>query len=275
MVPVRMVVSDIDGTLINSENEIPEAVSNAVAQAIRKGVIFVLATGRVLNSALQFRLRLGLKTPVISCNGALVADESRELFSSTLPKAKLLEVTALLDANDMYYHCYADGEKHCHDIENYGKIRALEINNTMISAERTPLVWHKTGKDMAEAVGSRAIKILYIEEDLQKMLRIKAAIEAMGGLACMNSWHDYVDINMAGVSKATGVQAVADVYGIDMRDILCIGDNENDVAMLRAAGIGVAMDNATDDVKSVADYIAPDNDSNGVAWAIDKFVLKI
>ncbi|MEQ8198981.1 MAG: HAD-IIB family hydrolase, partial [Clostridiaceae bacterium] len=103
--------------------------------------------------------------------------------------------------------------------------------------------------------------------------KIKKELIEMGGLEVVSSGPDNIEIMAEGTSKGSGVKAFSEILGVDKKEIICIGDHENDISMVTYAGLGIAMGNAVDSLKKVADYVTDDNENSGVGKAINKFIL--
>jgi len=112
-----------------------------------------------------------------------------------------------------------------------------------------------------------------MHDDSERILAAKKELRQFEDLEVVSSFKDNFEVMCKGVSKGRGVEVLANMYGFKREEVICIGDNENDLSMIRYAGLGIAMGNAEEEVKSEADFITRSNDEDGVAYAIDKFIL--
>ena len=106
------------------------------------------------------------------------------------------------------------------------------------------------------------------------MIKIKDEINKLNSVDCFESGDHSLEINYKDVSKGNAIKSLLDKYKIKEEELVCIGDNENDISMIKLAGLGIAMGNAISEVKNIADYITDTNKRDGVAKAIEKFILK-
>ena len=122
--------------------------------------------------------------------------------------------------------------------------------------------------------GSMA-KCIALSTNTKKVIEARAKIEKLSNVVTFASGGHSLEINCKGVSKGNAVKVLAKKFGINREEVICIGDNENDISMIEFAGLGIAMGNAIDKVKDAADYITDTNKNNGVGKAIEKFILNI
>jgi hypothetical protein len=263
--PYRLVVADIDGTLVTSRRQISGRVRRAVRRAQRQGVRVCLATGRTWGSAHRYFEVLGADPPAILYNGGLVYDfrRGRVLYRRTMTQALARRVITALDAfPDLAAHFYVD--------------------DRIYVRWRTPLVEATARQDhiMPAVVGDfRALlrgtpmkfRILGPRSRLVSLLgRIE---RADGPGTFVFSARDSLEVLPPGSSKGTALRRVARLLRIPLRQVMAVGDELNDLTMIEAAGLGVAMGNAPRELRRVADYVAPSNDDDGLAEVIQRFVL--
>jgi Cof subfamily protein (haloacid dehalogenase superfamily) len=265
----RLLVADIDGTLVNASREITPPVHAAVAAARARGVRVCLATGRIWPSARQFVHTLGADPPAILYNGGLVYDFVRDevWFRAPLPAQHADDVLRILRRHPgVQPHLYVDDRVY---------IPAMnEI--TAIYQRKDSLQTHPVG-DLADWLradpGRVPMKILIIGERpaLEAVVR---DIEALSyAVNHVFSETIYLEILPPGVSKGTALAAMAARLGVPRQAIIAVGDNLNDLAMIEYAGLGVAMGNAPEALRARADVVAPSNDEHGLQEVIERYVL--
>jgi len=263
--PFRLLVADIDGTLVTGDRRITPGVRAAVQAAREAGVRVCLATGRMWRSAEPYVRALGADPPAILYNGGLVYDfrtgtEWRRLHLEPAHARAVLEI--LRDIPQVQPHLYVGDQVYT------GEMNAI-----------TERYMHKDGLEVT-AVGDllaflppAPMKILIIgaRPDLERVARAVAARPV--AINMVFSEETYLEILPTGSSKGDALRFVAEHLGIPLRQTIAVGDNLNDLEMIRIAGLGVAMGNAPEALKIHAGYIAPTNEEEGLVDVIDRFVL--
>lgn len=118
------------------------------------------------------------------------------------------------------------------------------------------------------------LKVSIYEPDFKVYEKVRKEIAENDSLSVVISDINYLDVNEKGIDKASGVKNLAKYLDIELLDVICIGDNENDIEMIQEAGLGIAMENACDELLQVCDYVTTSNDNYGVAKAINKYIIK-
>lgn len=261
----RLLVADIDGTLVNGRREITPPVREAVAAAQARGVRVCLATGRIWPSARQFVEGVGANPPVILCNGAIVYDfVPDELWVHTpLPRQQAREVLRIVrDHPAVQPHLYVDD-----------RVYIPAMNETTAIYERKDTLRTEAVGDLADWLAVDAMKILIIG-DRAPLAAVAEQIDRLPyPVNHVFSQDDYLEILPPGVNKGTALQAMAERLGIAPDEVIAVGDNLNDLAMIRYAGLGVAMANAPEGLRTRAAFIAPSNEDDGLWDVIERFIL--
>ena len=266
---IRLIAIDLDGTLLSSDHTICEYNLTMLRRAIEeKGVYVAISSGRIYTEALEYSEMIAPGQPVICSNGSMACthDPYEVVYCECLTKAQLRSVVEILEKEKSYYQVYVDDgslmesrypspfEPKKNDVYNYtGEVLS--------------------GDEMPKYVGDGALKVVCFERNAEKLTRARAALEKLGNLEINSSWFDNVEILGNGVTKGAALTALANHLGIPMECTMALGDNENDLSMLRTAAVGVAMANATDKVKAEADFITLSNNEGGVGHAVAKFVF--
>jgi Cof subfamily protein (haloacid dehalogenase superfamily) len=242
----RLLALDLDGTLLNDHSEISELNVKWIQHAIDAGVTVCVSTGRGFVSALPFAEQLGLETPMITVNGGEIWAKPNVLHRRTLLDAgKIMKLHALAERyNDVWFWGYTT-----EDIYN----KERWVGDTMARD------WLKFG---------------YYTEDTDILGKIYSEIQTWDGLELSNSSPYNIEINAAGVSKATALMEVCRMRGYDMSEVVAVGDSLNDIAAIRDCGLGVAMGNAQEEVKAAADVTTGSNEESGVAQVIQNYILR-
>lgn len=269
----KMIVSDFDGTLYNDDYEISAQNADAIKRYIDAGGRFVIATGRLFSGILPHARNLGLKDEVIAYQGGGIYDiaSEEELYSNRIDNELAVEVLSYLydvigrtNCIPMFY----DNDK-C-----FTRSRRIFISTFARIVGIKPVYTKNRLDEFARENAVKPYKVLLLISK-SKANDVANALRAKFGdrLSITRSSSVLIEMVNADSSKAVAVKWLADKYNIKPEEIITLGDAENDISMLRYAGLGVAMGNAMDSVKECADYIAPSNNDNGVAAVIEKFCL--
>jgi len=265
---IRLVALDLDGTLLGPNLRVGEADGQAVAAARDRGVYVVLCTSRWYGLALRTAHRLELRTPLVCHNGAHIKepDEGPELLHLRIPTEAAREIAAFCDEGGYETFTTVDGI-------TYMRTRW----EALIDPARLPTDM-RVARTQAEHVTAPATGIIVFSAE-----GVRAVVEAFreryqDALAFSEAWsgtdQPYVTITAAGVDKGSSLRLVCEHLGVALEEAMGMGDAAPDVPMFQVAGLGVAMGNASEDVKAKADAVAPSNTEAGVAWAIRRFVLE-
>lgn len=264
---VKLIASDMDDTLLNSHHKISEENKIAIQKAIDAGIVFIIATGRLYKGAVPFARDLGLDIPMITYNGALVKGSmSGKVYYEH--KMKLETAQKVLDyckEHDYYVQFYSGNDE----------ILVEKITDYSIAYQNiigTPITG--IGEEFYNAKEAPFKMLLVVEGNEFEQRWQELEKEFAGLLDITSSKTNFLELMEPGVNKWEAVKAVAATYGVKPEEILCVGDSNNDLPMIANAGIGVAVANAKEKVKTNAKYItARTNDEGAVAEVIDK-VLK-
>jgi Cof subfamily protein (haloacid dehalogenase superfamily) len=269
---IKLLIVDIDGTIAGESNQVSTRVKQAI-QAVRdRGIRVGIATGRMYKSALRFHQEIAADMPIIAYQGAWIQDPATGTKHRHCPVpidiAKELvdyfEQPTLLDK--LSIHVYRDD---CLYVREINPDTELYIGRSGIAVNPVP--------DLRSVLTDRPTKILAMSEDtdlIQHLLQDLRHRYSASQLHITTSVPIFLETTQSGIDKGNAIDYVAkNLLGITAENVLAIGDNYNDVEMLAYAGIGVAMGNAPADVQALADWVAPDVKADGVAVAIEKFIL--
>ncbi len=272
----RLIALDIDGTLLTSRREMTDATVDAVRHAADRGVLVTVCTGRSLPSATAAVPRLTLNAPFVLNNGALIYDvpinrarytrhlpkhlagDSVRLFRSLgfhpivygpLPEVRYFYYDSFDPDNHSFIYYAAQHADRVHQVEDVFDFLRQDVTCVTI-AERV------------ERVRSRESHIRAQLPDTDVVFEISP----------WDRRYCIVTVMPAGVSKGGGLRRLASLLGIDLSDVMAVGDNLNDLEMLSVAGMGVAMANGTPEVLARADYVTASVDDEGVARVIERFI---
>ena len=273
MPAIRLIALDLDGTLLDSEKRLPPENRAALERAHRAGAYIVPATGRYFSAMPEEVRALPFLRYAITINGARVsdADDSEVLYAADLPLKLALELMRWLDTLPVIYDCYMDNAGW---MTESMQRRAAEYSTDihylrMVRDKRNPVPELKAF--LAER-GHDIQKVQFFTNDLELRAEVlRTCAERFPGTVASSAWYKNVEINAADATKGKALSGLCRALGVDPSETLAFGDGLNDVSMLRAAGVGVAMGNAVDAVKAAADLVAQDCDHAGVAEVVNRF----
>ena len=267
----RLLFMDLDGTLLNDEKKITDGNRAALDQLLERGHGAIITTGRPLKSAMDQAHKLNVDRPgcyLIAYNGAVIYDwaQEKQIFTRSLPYSTVNRVVELANERGEHVQTYDTWnvlvEKRCDDaaVRRYCSLIGMEFR--VIGDVHTDLT-------------EEPVKCLVINyEEKSGLLKIQDWIrEHMEQeVDCFFSCDQYLEVVPKGMSKGEAVKMLSAMMGVGIEDTVSVGDAANDLSMIEAAGIGVAMANATQEVKAVADYITIlDNNHDGIAEVVERF----
>lgn len=242
-VEIKLVALDMDGTLLNNKGQVSEANRQAIKAAKDKGIFVVLSTGRSLTTSREHADSLELDSYLVTVNGSEIWDDKRELVERNLVKSEHIEWMWKL----------------------------TQQHNTKFWAISTERNWHNEMPEDLHTV--EWMKFGFNIDDDETRAIIMKELQEKGEFELSNSTLKNIEVNSAGINKAKGLELVCNRLGLEMKHVMAVGDSLNDLAMIKASGLGVAMGNAQDVVKESADWVTATNEEDGVAKAIQKWVL--
>ena len=243
---IRAAILDLDGTLIGKSEEVSDRVAGTVSELSQK-IPITIATGREPAHAIKFARQLGFTSPQISDGGASILDPAagQSLWSVHLAPEDAREIVSSLEKwGTAFIATNSKGSV-------TGTSQVTDWNLIRVSA----LDLNETGADglLAQFDSNPALQLVKVF------------------LPYNDLWA--VDFTRSGVDKASGVLRLSQMIGVDPRDMVAAGDSYNDVPLLRLCGLSIAMGDAPDEVKALADYVAPSVEEDGLAVAIEEWVL--
>ncbi|WP_413734639.1 pyridoxal phosphatase [Sodalis sp. RH21] len=269
----RVIALDLDGTLLDRQKKILPQSLTALNDARAAGLKVMVVTGRHHVAIHPFYQALNIDTPAICCNGTYLYNyqAKKVITANPLEKQQAKRVLALLKEFDIHGLIYVD-DAMIYEQPSDHVIRSLAWAQTLPEAQRPNLVQVDSLAGAAERADS-IWKFATSYPDTVKLRAFAETVEREMGLACEWSWHDQVDIAQAGNSKGKLLQQWVESEGMSMDQVIAFGDNFNDLSMLEAAGLGVAMGNSDDAIKARADVTIGDNETPAIADFIYQRVL--
>lgn len=268
MLKYKLIAVDLDDTLLNDNQEISRENHDALIRAQSMGIKLVICTGRPLVAVRKYINYIEGYTHddyVIVYNGSIITTAKEDvLVKNTLEKEILNELLKFRENADVAIQMYDDkgiySEKINEDTKEYETISGTEIQLVNNLGEM-----------------ETSIKFLLNSKNREKLEKIKSIIEdKLGDKVCVFfSKPKYLEVLPGNSNKGKALKYLADHLGIKREEVIAIGDGENDISMIKYAGLGIAMNNAKRELKETADYVTKkSNNDSGVAEAIEKFVLR-
>lgn len=288
----KLVAIDLDGTLLNSYGNVSQKNKETIKKAIEKGTEVVIASGRPLASARSFANEIGANHYMICGNGSTLYDIQKEqiLYNKFIEKNKVLQIIKICEQNSIFYSLYT---------ENIILSKSLNYNIQFFNSENKKAPDDKKTnikiiddiyKYVKENPDIEILKITICDENkiifggiIKKLREIKNIdvldIQHMArkyitlGTEEIKIEYHYTEITSQNVNKWSALEVLSHILKIKPEEIMAIGDNINDKEMVQNAGMGIIMDNGAPYIKEMADQIVANNNEDGVAEAIEKFIL--
>ncbi len=307
--PAGMIALDLDGTLLNSRKELSEGNYQALKQAAQAGWEIVPTTGRFYGGMPDFIRQLPFVHYAITINGAAVMKVERggtgggegrltmdasscaeaapagtaepvleTLYRAEMPWQQAVKIMEWLDDKPVLYDCYMDNgawmtaalKAQVDDVIEDPKIRKMYHDLRQPVPELKEFV---SGYCPAHDINVQ--KIQFFTRDMELRARLLEEIpEVFPGILATSSSPQNIELNQENANKGQALLALADALGVAHERTIAFGDGLNDLSMIRAAGVGIAMDNAEDVIKNEADWVTASCDEDGVAVGIEKFVFR-
>ncbi len=262
---IRLIATDLDDTLLNEAHRISEKNKTALQAAAAKGVMVTMATGRMFASARHIAAELGVDLPLISYNGAYIAtvQGGEVLAQETLDKELASTLIREGEAAGFHVQLYVNDHLYVRQItagtEEYMK-------TTGVQAELLG--------DLCTDMPGRPLKLLMMGDgEALDAFAVQMRLRWPGKIYAVKSRPRYLEFLSPQVNKGVGVATLARRLGIPKAEIMGIGDNYNDLDLFSGVGLKIAVGNAVPELKAAADWVSADNEHDGVALAVERFVL--
>lgn len=261
---IKLIATDIDGTILIPEKQFTPEVKECIKKLQDSGIKVVLVTGR-MNAATELVAKeLDLKTPVISYQGGLINENDKILYERYLTENEAKQIIEWAHSEKIHINLYNNdilySEHDNYEIQRYSSRQNVEY----------------VVKPFSEIKKDKVNKILAIDyNNAERISRYEKELpDIFPELYIVKSTPNFLEFSNPEASKYCAVKFLQKYWGIKEEETLTIGDQNNDIALLEAGGLKIAMGNATESLKSIADYITDTVENDGFVKAIDKFVLK-
>lgn len=277
---IKLVALDMDGTLFNDKLEITEENQRMIRAAIEAGTHVIISTGRpYVALPIEKLTDLGIRYVITSNGGGIYRIPEKEcVYSSCMPPEVIAPIIRHLQTKEIQYDAFISGNRYRESNRQYIVDRLTQFPEATRNMVKTNAMFVD---DLATFIEERGLDVekmtinfyplpdgTYKDRDaVWSYLSANPQITALCG-GYMN-----MEYTMAGTTKAMGLRFLADLLNVPMERTMACGDTQNDADIMQAAAIGVAMGNAGNDIKAIADFVTKSNNDSGVAYAIEKFVF--
>lgn len=261
---IRMIATDLDGTLLSTKSVLPEENVRALRRAMDAGVQVVLSSGRMIEATMPIANAIGVNAPMVLFNGAMVYDPvaDRILQSRCIPRETALAVLRNIEARGAYLQACPGRSYYYEEVTEH----------TIAYQNKIGVMGAPVGKKLSEWLETDVYKLLCIGTPEETSQIARELSEVFPTVSFVKSSQTYLEIVAKGVDKADGLRAVTEITGIGPEEMMAFGDEQNDLPMLAYAGTGYAMENAPEEVRRQARYIAPRNTECGLAKIVNLYL---
>lgn len=260
---IRLVCIDLDGTLLNSNKEITENTVISLNKAMKNGVFIVLSTGRVMNAVKPYLSFFDSNVPLILSNGSIIVCDNLVIKERKISKRSFLAFSKIFKNTNESFIFWSNDKLYSN------------IDNELTRKYEASSFTKKEVVTFDDLIKIKLDKIILISsKDKVLEYKRKAKFKLKKYLSFFTSRDEYLEFVMRGVSKKSAMKEVCKFLKVKRKNTLAIGDGENDLGMIKYSYFGVAMQNASDEIKKSAKYVTLSNDNEGVKKVIDAFVLK-
>jgi len=262
----KAVFTDMDGTLLTEQHTVSHITQKKIAQLADAGILVIPISARPLHGMLHITEHVFPKeTPIVSLNGSYIWHNGNILYQAAVPLAEAEAVNRLASKHPVSAMYYSQMEWYANDytdaVKKEQKITQVQV--TVQPFEKTIVTWteKQTGPNKILIAGDPAL-ILAVEQEMLEHFGDRVNI--------FKSQPKYVEVMNREASKTKAMQFIMEMYGLKQEEVIAIGDNYNDKGMIEFAGLGIAMGNAPEEIKAVADMVTDTNNQDGVARVLDK-----
>ena len=261
---IRMIVTDLDGTLLAGGNNIPEKNILALRRAMDAGVQVVLCSGRMIEATAPIAERVEANAPIVLFNGAMVYDgkTDRILAGQTIPAETARRALREIEAMGVYVQAFPGRGYFYEKATDWTAYYSAKIN----------VYGEETGEKLSSWLQSDIYKLICLDSAANLQRLVDALAPKFPELSFVKSAETHLEIVAAGVDKATGMRALSEITGISAEEMIAFGDEANDLPMLKYAGTAYVMENAPDNVRREIRLMAPKNTQAGLAKIVNLYL---
>lgn len=283
---IKLIASDMDGTLLNSKHEIDQKSVEAIKNAENAGIIFAISTGREYENVEPFLKKHNIKCQCVLMNGAEYRDEDGNIVEViNIDNDVASKIIDILNRDKVSARIFTNKGVYTSDTKEEAlkemTYRTMSFNPELTLEEATEeakkqpyFIQLKYINDINEFLNSgiEIRKFVAFHSDIDLVNKMKSEISKIKGIAVSSSFEDNIEVTHLTAQKGIILAKVAQKMGIDKSEVMVLGDSFNDYSMFEVFEESVAMENAVPEIKKIAKYITDTNDNLGVAKAINKVV---
>lgn len=276
---IKLVVSDLDGTLLNRTSRLDSNTVRAVKSLNEEGILFTFATGRIDLNTWHFAKQLNLQLPIISCNGALIRYPftGEPVYEAYLPDAPVDAILRLFQSEKRDFFVYTPTSIYYPDyslaVERFRYYNLLAASNDLPQIEMINYTdWQKNKSNLCPP---GTVKLYCHAKDREQVSKLGALVDSYPELTALKCAKEAVDIIVKGSDKSKGLLKVADLFHIGIDEIAAFGDEENDLKMLQTVGYPFLMKNAVKTLRNRLQsyHLAENHNCAGFARAVRQYIL--
>lgn len=288
----KLVAIDLDGTLLNNYGVVTENTKKVIKEALKKDIYIILASGRPIDSIKTIANEIGANKYFIAGNGALIYDMQNQIpiYEKYMSKEKVLEIVKICEENSISYNIYTENTIITKALK-YNVLYYYKENLKKEEKNRTNITLVNDVKSYIENLNhAKFLKITICDESKSVFQSILKKVSKVNNIDILDVSHMsrklikqgteeilieyfYTEISLKDVDKWEAIKFLINKLNIDKSEVIAIGDNINDKKMIKEAGLGIAMKKSSPDVIEIANYITDRNNEEGVANAINRFIL--
>ena len=288
----KLVAIDLDGTLLNNYGVVTENTKKVIKEALKKDIYIILASGRPIDSIKTIANEIGANKYFIAGNGALIYDMQNQIpiYEKYMSKEKVLEIVKICEENSISYNIYTENTIITKALK-YNVLYYYKENLKKEEKNRTNITLVNDVKSYIEKLNhAKFLKITICDESKSVFQSILKKVSKVNNIDILDVSHMsrklikqgteeilieyfYTEISLKDVDKWEAIKFLINKLNIDKSEVIAIGDNINDKKMIKEAGLGIAMKKSSPDVIEIANYITDRNNEEGVANAINRFIL--
>ncbi len=263
----KAVFTDMDGTLLKKDHTVSSKTAQIIQKLVEKGIMVIPISARPLHGMTHITDKVfPVSVPVVSLNGSYIYQNGQIIYEVKMPLEKVKAIHDLVEHSHLSVMYYSQMDwyaiKDTDAIKKEQRITPVKI--TIESFEKTMALWqtHQNGPNKILIAGDEQ-RILATEQEM--LLAFNSSLNIY------KSQPRYLEAMHPDASKSNAIRFIMKMYGLQQHEVMAIGDNYNDKGMIEFAGLGVAMGNAPDEIKEVADFVTDTNNHDGVAKALEHF----
>lgn len=288
----KLVAIDLDGTMLNSFGEVTENTKRVIKETIKKGTEVVIASGRSIDSIKAIANEIESNNYMIAGNGAVVYDIKNDdiIYEKYIPKSKAQQIMKICEENSIFYSVYTNKTILTTSLR-YNVLYYYKENLKKEESKKTNITIVENIPEYIKNMQDEKIMKIFICDKTQSIFNsIIRKLETIKDVEILDVSHMsrkvikqgteevpieyyYTEISMENVDKWYALEFLINKLNVNKNEVITIGDNMNDKKMIQEAGMGITMNGSTPKVTSVANFITEDNDNEGVAKALEKFIM--